>query len=183
MALLAVLGVGLWFAIGWGRREPAGNDDDDALLAPASPARAPVAPTPAERKVPPDAGAGRRATTQPVPPMVQAANVDPLPADARQPHPITPAHIRIQRENNLIGALNGAMDAQDAAGMRKLVDEYRDEFPEDANDLQKGYEVIADCLDHPGAASSTAGQRYYDQARGSILRRFVARNCLLPQDQ
>jgi hypothetical protein len=102
-------------------------------------------------------------------------------ADAdRHPHPITPAHLRIQRENNLIGALNGAMDVADAVGLRGLLDQYRSEFPDDPNHLQQGYAVIADCLQYPGAASQAAGQSYYDRERGSILRRFVARHCQLP---
>ena len=96
------------------------------------------------------------------------------------PHPITPRHIRIQRENNLIGELNGAMDIGDAVGLRGLLDQYRSEFPEDPNLLQEGYKIIADCLQYPGAASKAAGQGYYDRERGSILRRFVARHCQLP---
>jgi hypothetical protein len=94
------------------------------------------------------------------------------------PHPITPQHERIFRENQLIGALYGAMDVKDGPGVRKLADQYRQEYPEDPNQLQQGYDIIADCLEHPGPGASAAGQRYYDVERGSILRRFVARHCL-----
>ncbi len=96
----------------------------------------------------------------------------------KHPHPITSAHVRIQRENNLLGALDGAMDVKDGAGMRRLLQQYRNEFPEDANELQAGYRIIADCLEYPGPISTAAGQRYYDRERGSTLRRFVARHCL-----
>ena len=46
------------------------------------------------------------------------------------PHPITPAHARIYRENNLVGALNLAVDLEDAPRIRELVARYRAEFPE-----------------------------------------------------
>ena len=136
-------------------------------LAPApalSSARSPASPTPAPGSV-----AGT-----PAPDAAVAPDADP------HPHPITPAHLRIYRENNLIGALNGAMDVGDAVGLRGLLDQYRSEFPEDPNLLQQGYQIIADCLQYPGAASKAAGQSYFDRERGSILRRFVARHCQLP---
>lgn len=102
------------------------------------------------------------------------------PRDERlvRPHPITPEHDRIFRENQLIGALYGAMDVQDGPGVRKLADQYRNEFPDDPNQLQEGYDVIADCLEHPGTASAAAGLQYDEAQRGSILRRFVRRYCL-----
>jgi hypothetical protein len=70
------------------------------------------------------------------------------------------------------------MDVEDGAGVRRLANQYRREFPDDPNGLQRGYDIIADCLEHPGSEASAAGQRYYDVERGSILRRFVARHCL-----
>ena len=107
------------------------------------------------------------------------------PANARhdelaQPHPITPEHERIFRENALVGAMNGAMDVKDGPGLRRILDEYCREFPDDPNRLQEGYRIIADCLEHPGADSVAAGRRYDEQERGSILRRFVQRHCLEP---
>jgi hypothetical protein len=108
---------------------------------------------------------------------------DPGPNDrhdggALYPHPITPERIRIQQENQILGAMNDAMDLSDGARLRKILNEYREQYPEDPNQLQEGYQVIADCLERPGAASAAVGQRYYDEERGSILRRFVARHCL-----
>ena len=94
------------------------------------------------------------------------------------PHPITPQHQRIFRENNLIGDLNGAMDAKDAAGLRALLRQYRDEYPEDAHVLQDGYELVANCLEHPGAETRAIAQRYYDEQRDSGLRRYIRRYCL-----
>lgn len=94
------------------------------------------------------------------------------------PHPITPTHERIFRENNLIGDLNGAMDVKDVAGLRALLKQYRDEYPEDAHVLADGYQLIADCLEHPGAETRAVAQRYYDEQRDSGLRRYIRRHCL-----
>ena len=96
------------------------------------------------------------------------------------PHPITPLHQRIFRENGLIGDLNGAMDVKDAAGMRRLLKQYREEYPEDAHVLQDGYELIADCLEQPTAATRAAAQHYYDEQLDSGLRRYIRRHCLEP---
>jgi hypothetical protein len=112
-------------------------------------------------------------------PIVPVGNDDPRPDGPMHPHPITDRHIRIQNENALLGQLNGAMDVADAAGLRRLLDEYRQEYPDDPEKLQEGYGIIADCLEHPGNdAAKAAAQRYYDVERGSILRRFVSRHCL-----
>src|SRR5262249_57087426 len=107
---------------------------------------------------------------------------DPGPIDMHagpvHPHPITPRHVRIQQENRLIGALNDAMNLSDGPELHALLDRYRAEFPEDPNGLQAGYQVIVQCLEHPGTASREAARRYYDEARASTLRRFVRRHCL-----
>lgn len=93
-------------------------------------------------------------------------------------HPLTPEHQRIFRENNLIGDLNGAMDVGDVAGLRARLQQYREEYPEDAHVLQDGYELIADCLEHPGAQTRAKAQRYYDEELASGLRRYIRRHCL-----
>jgi len=100
------------------------------------------------------------------------------PDGPMHPHATTPAHERIYRENNLLGALNGAMDVKDAAGLRKLLDQYRTEYPDDPHALQEGYSVIADCLDKPGDVSREAARSYYQANKASTLRRYVRRHCL-----
>ena len=166
--------LGFWWW--WGRAEQA---------APPAPAaaqlRVPLVKTPGfGAATPPGPGGDRAAGAAPAAPAPMPGSPD-AGADADlHPHPITPAHLRIQRENNLIGSLNGAMDVGDAVGLRGLLDQYRSEFPDDPNLLQQGYGIIADCLQYPGAATKAAGQSYYDRERGSILRRFVARHCQLP---
>lgn len=165
----------------WFVREDDAPAEDDAS-APISGERVPPAPAAAP---PPHAAAAPIANTAAASPATDAGAPAAAPSDndagedaLRHPHPITSAHVRIQRENNLLGALDGAMDVKDGAGMRRLLQQYRNEFPEDANDLQQGYRIIADCLEYPGPISTAAGQRYYDRERGSTLRRFVARHCL-----
>jgi hypothetical protein len=98
------------------------------------------------------------------------------------PHPITPEHLRLFRENNLIGALNGAMDVQDVAGLRRQLQQYREEYPEDAHVLQDGYELIAKCLERPGPETRAMAQRYYDEELASGLRRYIRRHCLEASD-
>jgi hypothetical protein len=139
----------------------------------------PPAPTPPAAAAPPP-----RAEAPTAPPATgEAPAAPPASEDAgteelRPSHPLTPRHVRIQRENNLIGALEGAMDVRDGAGVRHLLQQYRSEFPDDPSQSQEGYGIIAECLEHPGPESTAAGQRYYDRERGSTLRRFVARYCL-----
>jgi hypothetical protein len=139
-----------------------------------------ASPAPAQPPVPDEKAVA------PVPPPPPPEQTPPAPTagephlPGEQPHPITPAHERIFRENNLIGQLNGALDVKDAAGVRRLLGQYRAQYPDDPNQLQTGYAIIADCLDHPGPNPRAAGQRYYDVERGSILRRMVDRYCLQP---
>jgi hypothetical protein len=112
------------------------------------------------------------------------AGVRIMPADAARgepgmaPHPSTPQHARIYRENALIANLNGAMDVRDAAGMRELLEQYREEYPEDEHEMQRGYELIAACFERPGPESRADAQRYYDEQLASGLRRYIRRYCL-----
>lgn len=94
------------------------------------------------------------------------------------PHPITPQHERIYGENRLVGAIEGAMEVKDAAGMRRLLDQYRREYPEDDQELQGGYAAIIDCLEHPGPGPRAAAERWLDGHNGSTAKRYVVRYCL-----
>jgi hypothetical protein len=149
--------------------------DEPVVDTSAQPAQAPTPPRP--RPVAPPA-------EKPAAPVEAPPSPGPPPAEPdageelRPSHPLTSRHARIQHENNLLGALEGALDVRDGAGLRRLLQQYRNEFPEDPNQLQEGYRIIADCLEYPGAETTTAGQKYYDRERGSTLRRFVARYCL-----
>jgi hypothetical protein len=94
------------------------------------------------------------------------------------PHPITPAHQRIYRENNLVGALNVAVDLEDARRIREVLAQYRAEYPEDAHRLQQGYAIIADCLDQLDDATRERAQRFWRTEIRSQTRRYVRRHCL-----
>lgn len=109
---------------------------------------------------------------------IRPAGSAPVNAEGMLPHPITPQHQRIFRENNLIGNLSGAMDVKDVAGLRRLLEQYRREYPEDAHVLQDGYELIADCFERPGPETRAEAQRYYDEQLDSGLRRYIRRHCL-----
>jgi len=143
-------------------------------------ARAPhVEPTRADEQPDPDTVAKPTLAA-----VARSAAAPPEPVAAAEPedhpHPITPAHQRIFRENRIVGALDGAMDVKDVAAMRRFLQEYREDYPEDDNMLQDGYAVIADCFERPGEAARAAASRWADAHRGSTLRRFVNRHCLEP---
>jgi hypothetical protein len=166
-ALLALvaLGVGLALVANGSQRK-------------AAEARAPVRPAPPLLEAP----AATRRVEESV--LVSADRAPALPPDHGMPpegppqvHPITPKHARIYRENRLIGAMNGALDVRDAAGLRKHLAIYRAEFPEDPHALTEGYAIIADCLDAAGEAAMDASRRYYAAQSASTLRRYVRRIC------
>jgi hypothetical protein len=94
------------------------------------------------------------------------------------PHPITPDHLEIRHELEMIHGLDQAMDKRDVPKMRKLLEEFRARHKEDPLKLQEGYEIIADCLEFPGDASRRVAQHHWDTYRGSTLRRWVRRHCL-----
>ena len=175
MVLAGLLAVGIWLLLG---RETVPPNAQTRI----EPPSIPPPPGPAVDPAPTVAARGdqeKRDSTA----SLELTDIAPAPAQdsddlARHPHPITPERIRIQRENQLIGAMNDAMDLADGATLHKILEQYENEYPENPNDLQEGYRVIADCLEHPDAQSTAAGQRYYDVERGSILRVFVGRHCL-----
>jgi hypothetical protein len=114
-------------------------------------------------------------------PIMPASPDARIPEGPVHPHPITPQHQRIYAENRMIGDLNGAMDVKDVPAMRRLLAQYRREYPEDNEMLQDGYAVIADCFEHPGAQARAAAERWVETHNGSTLKRFVNRHCIEPQ--
>lgn len=178
--LVVPLGLLAWLKLG---DRPTRPHEESISAPPAASRLAPPTPPPSLHATP--ASSPVRAANAPPEPTEGTLLINPADPDAPKPeggplhpHPITPQHERIFRENELIGELFGAMDVKDGAGVRRLADQYRREYPDDPNQLQKGYDIIADCLEHPDSDAKAAAQRYYDTERGSILRRFVARHCL-----
>lgn len=102
----------------------------------------------------------------------------PGSGEPMHPHPITPAHERIYRENSLVGALDLAVDRQDARRIREVLERYRAEYPEDEHRLQEGYAIIADCLEQLDDATRERAQRFWSTEIRSQTRRYVRRYCL-----
>lgn len=97
--------------------------------------------------------------------------------DARHPHPITPEHVRIHNDNQMIGALNDATDVKDPARLRQLIEAWRAKHHDDPEKYAEAYTVIADCLEFPGDESRARARRFYDENRASTLRRHIRRHC------
>lgn len=129
---------------------------------------------------PPAAPSAPELADDDVPIKPAGASTVPTPDSAglMHPHPITPQHERIFAENNLIGGLNAAMDMKNTPELRRLLKQYREEYPEDAHVLQDGYELIANCQEHPSPELRAAAKRYYDEQLDSGLRRYIRRHCL-----
>ena len=152
---------------------PPADDGAAAAVAGAPPAPPRRAPAP-----PPSQPYKEEVVTSDGLPIVPAHDGDPRPDGPMHPHPITPQHTRLYAENRLVGVLNGAMDVKDVPAMRRFLEQYRREYPEDDNDLQDGYAVIADCFEHPGAPAREAAARWLTAHNGSTLKRWVNRYCL-----
>ena len=173
VALIGVTVFALWALVSAARRpEPraSGERPHDEPRTEQTPTRPdPVAPEPGPAPVVERAADGL--------PILPRETTVPVPPGPVHPHPVTAAHLRIYRENNLLGALNGAMDEKDASGLRRLLEQYRAEYPDDPHELQQGYAVVADCLDHPGEAATARARQYYETETASTLRRYVRRYC------
>jgi hypothetical protein len=174
LALSAVVIAAGWLL--WPRHaarqsQPSVADDTVAVAPPAPPvlARAPKPPPAPAEHVAAD-GIG----------FVPPHDGDPRPSGPLHPHPISAQHQRIFAENRVAFALDDATDAKDVAVMKDLLAQYRRDFPEDQWQLQDGYAVIIDCLEHPGSASRQAAERWLDQNNGSTVKRSVLRNCIEP---
>jgi hypothetical protein len=177
-ALLVAAGIAAWLMFRPEPRRKAVEPPVEVAEAPLPPeveAPRPRAAAPAPR--PAARPADEVVTSDGLPIMPAGAN-DPRPDGPVHPHPITPQHQRIYRENRLVGELNGAMDVKDVPALRRMLEEYRRDYPEDDNMLQDGYAVIADCLERPGDDARAAATRWAETHRGSTLRRFVNRHCL-----
>jgi hypothetical protein len=184
IALLAALALGLagWLLL---RARPVAEPEVETVEEEA-PAPAPIAP-PAPEPPPKKAAPVLTATATPRPlefmsdgvPIMPPGPNDPHPDTFVHPHPITPRHIRIFEENALLFQLNEAMDGREAPRLRALLTQYRLQYPEDPHDMQTGYSLIADCIEHPNDETTRAvAQHYYDTETASTLRRFVMRHCL-----
>jgi hypothetical protein len=159
IALAVLLGAMIWL------RQSPDVDVERAVRAPA--------PERLELQVPERESAADGVPIMPAGPHAATALDEPM-----HPHPITPAHQRIYRENNLVGALNLAVDLEDARRIREVLGQYESEYPEDAHRLQQGYAIIADCLEQLDDATRERAQRFWSTEIRSQTRRYVRRYCL-----
>ena len=179
LALGAVVIVGGWLLLSPRHAAPPSQGDETEATAPPAPPPAPAIARDAQRPSP---------SAPPEKEHVAADGVGFMPqheGDARPPgplhaHPISPQHERIFAENRIAFALHDATDAKDVAAMKALLAQYRREFPEDQWQLQSGYAVIIDCLEHPGPDSRRSAERWLDSNNGSTVKRSVLRNCIDP---
>jgi hypothetical protein len=140
------------------------------------PAQRPPRPRPAS--IPP--GSGEHLAADGIG-FVPLHDDDPRPPGPLHAHPIDPIRQRIFAENRIASALDDATDAKDVTAMKRLLEQYHHDFPEDQWQLQGGYAVIIGCLEHPGAESRAAAERWLDENNGSTVKRSVLRNCIEPQ--
>ena len=161
-----------------------GGSPDEAATA--TPADDPAATAPAAPRLPPVPRVAAVPETKPYKEEIITSDGIPIApprgdvVGQAHPHPITPQHERIYAENRLVGGIEGAMEVKDVAGMRRLLAQYRREYPEDDQELQDGYGVIADCIEHPGAGPRAAAERWLDAHNGSTAKRYVLRYCVEP---
>ena len=164
----AVLVITAGFVAWWLLQDPVKVPEPSAPVAAVQ-----VRPTPSGAVSPAAAYEDKHVYALPIHPAGSASATEPV-----HPHPFTPQHERIFRENHLIGQLNGAMDIRDAKGMRQLLATYREEYPEDENVMQDGYQLVINCIESPGEATRAAAKKYWETELASGLRRSIRRHCL-----
>lgn len=153
-------------------------DSTTASLPPDRPHPAPPAPQPRPAAIP--AVSGEHVAADGIG-FMPLHDDDPRPPGPLHPHPIDPIRERIFAENRIASALDDATDAKDVTAMKRFLEQYSHEFPEDQWQLQGGYAVIIGCLEHPGAEARAAAERWLDENNGSTVKRSVLRNCIEPQ--
>jgi len=73
--------------------------------------------------------------------------------------------------------MDDAADAENAAALKELLDQYHREFPGDEFQAEAAYRLILACLEHPGAETRGAAARWLDQNNGSVVKRAILRHC------
>jgi len=171
----------LGFALWWGFREtksPVPPEPMPAIEPARSPSPTPAPPAVASSPAPSPARSVEEQIANDGIPIRGPGAIDDSDAALRHPHPITPAHERIYKENNMIGAMNAAMDLGNIVELRRLNREYREQYPEDSHLMQDGYDIIADCMERRTESNRIAAQRFYDTQIASMLRRYMRIHCL-----
>ena len=115
-----------------------------------------------------------------------AATVVPSVSDPRwdldvEPHPLTAERQAFARQHALFAAVEEAIQGGSFGLARDLLAEHERYFGdgEDWRDQRIGFELIIDCLEHPGDETGARAAEFMAQERLSPLRRRVRRTCLL----
>jgi hypothetical protein len=99
------------------------------------------------------------------------------PVDGR-PHPITPDHLRLYRDADLLRAADAAIRAGRFDDARGLLAQHRRELSGMSAREEEGLLLLADCAERRSAHSVARVQRFYDEHTDSTLRRRLRRGCL-----
>ena len=102
------------------------------------------------------------------------AGFDPL----RHAHPITVEHLRLYREDELLGGAWQALRRHDFPAARQLVAVHQAEYPDSKSHMDEGLLLLADCMQSPSAANKARAQAFYDSKTYSPMRRRLRRSCL-----
>ncbi len=128
----------------------------------------------------------RSAALRPERALVQAASLTAPEPDREpeatnepeHPHPITPEHVRLYHEVDLLDGAWHALRKRDVASARALVARHRSEYPGSAEDMNEGLDIVADCLEHPSTEIKERAQKFYDTKTFSQMRRRIRKLCL-----
>ena len=142
----------------------------------------------ATRAVSPAAESARAPTTHEAPTAVpadpyQGMYAGPGPDDpagpGMLPHPITPEHIRIYRDVELLDGAWQALKRKDFAQARVLLRQHASEYGSRGyDDLNDGLSLLAACMERPSSETRQAAQRFYDEQTASTARKRIRRHCL-----
>ncbi|HEY6081062.1 MAG TPA: hypothetical protein VIW29_19740 [Polyangiaceae bacterium] len=96
----------------------------------------------------------------------------------RHAHPITAEHLRLYREDDLLGGAWQALRRRDFQTARQLVAAHQAEYPDSKAHMDEGLLLLADCMQSPSAEHKARAQAFYDSKTYSPLRRRLRRSCL-----
>lgn len=105
---------------------------------------------------------------------------DPLYDLDIEPHPHTAERQANARQHALFDAVRWAIEEGDFETARGLLGEHARDFGDEVGwrDQRVGFELVLECLEHPGPASRARGEEFVALERLSPLRRRVRRTCL-----
>ncbi len=132
---------------------------------------------------PPQEPAAKRVTERPLtraaPVEVElAAVLQPQHQEPRHPHPLSERHLQLYHEVDLLDGAWQAIEHGDMAEARALVAQHRAEYPGQAEDMNEGLLIVAECLEQPSEDVRERAREFYDTRTFSQMRRRIRRLCL-----